>query len=128
MTVYTNGEVEELRSVIDSNGNEASPASDDRLESVRQQGSNGTLNQLVYTTDGTTAEAVDAAAVPDGHGLLIQGYHTNSETVYVGDGDTQEHALGTRESITVDVQDASEVYVQTPTAGDGIVLTWVTLS
>ena len=128
MTVYTSGEVEELRSVIDSDGDEASPASDDRLESVRQQGANGAMNQTVHTTGGTDAEDVDAATVPDGHGLLIQGHHSNSGTVYVGDSNTQEHALGTRESITVNVQNANEVYVRTPSAGDSVVLTWVTLS
>lgn len=121
------GEIDELQAVRDADGDSARPASDERIESVREQGENGAMNQMVYETSGTGTEQVDAAAVPDGHGVAIQGHYDNVDTVYIGDAGTQAHALGTRESLVVDVENTDEIHVQTPTAGDKIVLTWVTL-
>jgi hypothetical protein len=127
MAMDTRGETTDIESVEDQTGDPAHPATDERLESVRQQGQNGDMNQVVHTTDGTNPEQVESYPVPDGHGLLVQGYHGNSGAAFVGDSDTQEHKLGPRESVTVDVRDSAEVYVRTPNAGDGVVLTWVSL-
>lgn len=127
MGLDTTTDVQEIENIVDADGQEARVASDERLESVRQQGANGSMTQLVYATESTNPEQVDAAAVPDGHGVVIQAAQSNTDYVYIGDDGTQGHALGSRESITVDVDDTSEVYVQAQSAGDEVVLTWVTL-
>lgn len=128
MTVYTNARVEDLRQVIDADGQEAAAASDERLESVRQQGANGVPNQVTYSTGGTAAEALNAQAVPDGHAVEVQAADDNTDTVYVGDSDTQARALKPRETWIVGASDLSDIYVQTPTAGETVVVSWVSLA
>lgn len=127
MTIYNTGEVEEIRNVRDADGSEASPASDERIESVRQQGANGLLGQTVYQTGGTNAEQVDSQAVPDGKAVMIQAHDSNSGPVFVGDSESQEHALRPRESVEVQVENHDEIHVRATSGGDQVVLTWVSL-
>ena len=127
MTLNTRGKTTAIERVADQSGSVAHPATDERLELVRQQDANGQGSQITYTLQSSTPEQMPDNDVPDGHGVLIQGHHENTGVVYVGDADTQAHALGPRESLTWNVADTSEIFAQSDTSGNMVVLTWVVL-
>lgn len=94
-----------------------------RIERIEPLAS-GPLQQVAYSTSGTDAEQVDSNDVPDGHAVVVQAKDDNTGAVYIGDSDTQEWALEARESIEVHPPNTDDIWVQTPTGGDGIVLMW----
>lgn len=121
MTVYTSGKVEELRQVIDQDGTEASPASDERLEAVRRQGSNSdSLTAFTHTTGSTNAEALADHSVPDGVAVLVSAPTANTDSVFVGNSGGQPVELTPGESITLGVTDTSIIHVRANTSGDEV--------
>lgn len=123
MAVYGNNEIEEIRESLDLDEDPAHPASDERIEQIRQQGVNRSLSQVTHdpTADGTQCPA---NAVPDGVAVDVQAAAGNDGLLFVGDSAGQQRALGPRESISVQVADTSNIHVRAPTAGDAAVLTW----
>ncbi len=126
MPLLTSGQIEKLRGVVDRAGDFRPPANaDEQAKTNDRLGNFGGLAQLVYTTSGTNAEALDSVAVPEGVEVLVEYQQGNSGTVYVGDSDTQEIALtAAGQGRGFRVTDTSHIYVRTPTAGDGVVVTF----
>lgn len=126
MPLLTSGKIEKLRGVIDRSGNFLPPANADEQKATNDRlGNFDGLAQTVYTTSGTTAEALDPVTVPEGVEVLVEYQQGNSGTVYVGDSDTQEIALtAAGQGRGFRVTDTSHIYVRTPTAGDGVVITF----
>jgi len=125
VTIDTNSKVEEIRNVQDSEGNVVSPANEDRQQEIADAVSNenGLLTDEV-TTGGTTPEQLPSHSVPDGVKVLISYLSANSGDVYVGDDTNQPIALtGTGDAVALEVTDTAALYIQTPTAGDGVGIT-----
>jgi hypothetical protein len=118
--IRTDTNVKELRGIEDSDGQEAHAASDERLEELRAQGANGSLQQQTINVENTPPNAYD---VPDGTVVEVQAHADNSGIVYVGDSDAQERALGAREFVDFAVDDLAAIHAR-GTAGDRIVLSW----
>lgn len=115
------GEINELRSVTDADDNPARPASDERLEDVRQQGENSdSLTGFTHTTESTNAEALGSQPVPDGTGVLIAAPSGNSASVWIGNSDAQPIELSPGGSIVLEVADTSIVTVRADNAGDSV--------
>jgi hypothetical protein len=120
MAIYNNGEVETIRESLDLDENVAHPASDERLEQLRQQGVNGSLVQrTVRVADTPPSER----PVPDGVAVEVQAHHDNEEIVYVGSADAQERALAGREFTTFRLGDLSELHAR-GSGTDRLVLTF----
>lgn len=118
MPLESEGKVTE---VVDQDDNVAAPASDERLDAVRQAVENqGSLTAFEQSTGGTDAEALASNAVPEGVDVVVQAKADNSGAVYVGDGTTQSIRLAPEQSLSLAVTDTGLVYIQTPTAGDGV--------
>lgn len=128
--------------VEDSTGTTINPATEDSLTTTlpreiaewtagslsvtsAQEGNWSSLNQFTHSTGGTSAEALPSNSVPDGVEIIVEYQESNSGTVYVGDSGTQESPLtATGDARTFKVSDTSAVYIQTPTSGDGVVVTY----
>jgi hypothetical protein len=115
------GAITELKSVTDSDGQGARPASDERLESIRQQGENpGGLGGFEYTTESTNAEQLPEYDVPDGIAVLLDAPPENSGRIYVGPEDVQPAGLDPGGSITLRVARTTAIWVRATNAGDSI--------
>jgi len=63
--------------------------------------------------------------VPEGVTALVEYKQGNSGTVYIGDESTQQSPLtAVGQSLQFAVTDTSIIYVRTPTAGDGVIVTF----
>lgn len=126
MPVETETDVEQLTSVEDGNGDRAPPANENQQERIAESLENQDgLTQIEFTTDGTDAEQLPSRDVPKGVETLVEWRETNSGNVYVGDATTQKAALTqVGDGRTFRVTDTSAIYVRTPTAGDGVVVTF----
>lgn len=119
MTLYSNSEVEEMKKVQDKDGNSVPPAN------ANQLGNFSGLEQFVYSTSTTSAEALDSKTVPEGVTVLVEYNEGNAGTVYVGDSTTQASPLAAvGDGRAFRVNDTSTIYVQTPTSGDGVVVSF----
>jgi len=127
MGLFTLGKIERLRGVVDRAGDFRPAANADLQEAIRDfLGNRDGLTQFVYTTSSTDAEALDSKSVPGGVEALVEYQQGNSGTVYVGDESTQEIALAANgQGRGFRVSDTSDIHVRTPTAGDGVVVTFV---
>lgn len=126
MGLITRGKIEKLRGVVDRAGEFRPAANADLQAKIRDfLGNRDDLTQFVYTTSGTTAEALDAKSVPGGVEVLVEYQQGNSGTVFVGDDSGQEIALtAAGQGRGFRVSDTSAIYVRTPTAGDSVVVTF----
>ena len=125
MGLDTLGNVEEMRQVQDGEGQKVPPANENRQKQIADAVSNenGLLTDEV-TTGGTTPEQLPSHSVPDGVKVLISYLSANSGDVYVGDDTNQPIALtGTGDAVALEVTDTAALYIQTPTAGDGVGIT-----
>ncbi|MFD1588717.1 hypothetical protein ACFR9U_17195 [Halorientalis brevis] len=122
MPTETTTEIEAIKEALDKDGNEAHAATDERLESVREQGANkDALPTFAYSTSGTAAEQLPSNSVPDGVDVSIIYYPSNSGIVWVGDSDAQEVPLtGEGQAFSAAVADTNAIWVQTPNAGDTV--------
>lgn len=84
MGLETDASVEAINAVQDADETNAHPASDERLESIRQQGENAdSILSASITPDGTGA-TFPSQSVPDGRSVLVQN-QDDADTVYVQD-------------------------------------------
>jgi len=122
MTLDTNSKVERINQVQDDQGNDQSPANEQRQKEIEQAVSNpdgGTVD--TYTTSGTTAEALPDLTIPDGVTALIVYLPGNAGDVYVGDSGEQFVPL--TDSGHVFEWEASSIaplHIRTNTSGDGV--------
>jgi hypothetical protein len=92
------------------------------LEGNRQNADS--ITQQTVTTSSTSAEALPRIDVPDGFDTLITPLSGNTGDVFIGDATTQSVIISKPgDTFTTAVSDTSEVFIQTPTAGDGVALT-----
>jgi len=126
MSLETDTQVEQVRQVQNENGDLVSPADGEKQKEINDRlGNHDGLTQFVYQTDGTDAEALDAESVPDGVTVLVEYKQGNDGSVYVGDESTQESPLtAVGQSLEFGVTDTSIIHIRTPTAGDGVVVTF----
>ena len=126
MPLLTSGQIDKLRGVVDRAGDFRPAADADKQEEIRDRlGNQDGLTQEVYSTSGTTAEALDAYSVPDGVEVLVEYAEGNAGNVYVGNDTSQQSALtAVGQGRTFGVSDTSHIYVRTPTAGDSVVVTF----
>jgi len=126
MPLLTSGQIEKLRGVVDREGEFRPPANADEQAATNDRlGNHDSLSQFVYETSGTGAEALDSKSIPEGVTVLVEYKQGNSGTVYVGDSETQESPLtAVGQSLEFGVIDTSIIHVRTPTAGDGVVVTF----
>lgn len=122
MSLETETQVDQLTTVEDENGKSVPPANENQQEQIRDRlGNFGGVAAFEYTTGGTAAEALDAHDVPDGVEVVISYLAGNSDVVNVGNSQAQPVTLtGPGQAVTLRVDDTSTVYIQTPTAGDGV--------
>lgn len=107
--------------VEDSTGTQVDPATEQTASSVDGSLSNEpNVGAASHTTVGTDAEPLPANAVPDGKAVAVQAKRDNSSNVFVGNSATQAVSLAPGNSASLQVQDTSSIYIQTPTAGDGV--------
>ncbi|GAB7012038.1 hypothetical protein [Halolamina salina] len=127
MGLITRGKIEKLRGVVDRAGDFRPAANADLQAKIRDfLGNRDGLTQFVYSTSGTTAEALDSKSVPGGVEVLVEYDQGNSGTVYVGDSDTQAIALtAAGQGRGFRVTDTSDIYVRTPNTGDGVIVSFV---
>lgn len=127
MGLITRGKIDKLRGVVDRAGELRPAATADLQEKIRDfLGNHDGLTQFVYSTSGTTAEALDSKSVPGGVEVLVEYQQGNSGTVYVGDESTQEIALSAAgQGRGFRITDTSAIYVRTPTAGDSVIVSFV---
>jgi hypothetical protein len=123
MPLDTSTEVQEIRNSLDKDGDQAHPASDERLEQLRQHGVGRGLSQIEHDPNSDEKQAPDNS-VPDGVAVEIAAADSNGGTIYVGDSNGQKRPLAPRESLSVNVSNTNEIYVRAPTGGDTAVLTW----
>ena len=126
MGLDTNTEVQQIRKVQNEQGEQVSPATENQQQEIADRvGNHGGLTQIEYTTGGTEAEPLPAQDVPDGVKVLVEYREANSGNVYVGDASTQLSALAQIGDFrSFPVTDTSLIYVRTPTAGDGVIVTF----
>ena len=126
MGLDTNTEVQQIRKVQNEQGDQVSPATEkQQMEIAERVGNHDGLKQIEVTTDGTAPEALPAHAVPQGVEVLVEYRMANGSDVFVGDAETQLSALtGVGDGRTFPVSDTSLIYVRTPNAGDGVIVTF----
>ncbi len=126
MALESDASVDDIEGVQDRDGDTRPAANaDEQAETNRRLGNHDGLTQFVYQTDGTDAEALDAESVPDGVTVLVEYKQGNDGSVYLGDESTQESPLtAVGQSLEFGVTDTSIIHVRTPTAGDGVVVTF----
>lgn len=122
MPIESEGTVTEIE---DKDDNVAAPASDERLESMRQEirdrlGNWSGLTAVKYTTSGTTAEQVGSNDVPEGVSVLVQALEGNTGTVYVGDSTTQPVSLQPEANVSLAVTNTDKIHVRADNGGDGV--------
>ncbi|MFC7140021.1 hypothetical protein ACFQMA_09265 [Halosimplex aquaticum] len=147
MPLDTDTEVDQIRRVRDSNNDPKAAANEeqqrqqttllgtirDRLTTIRdtlstllsvQQNKSG-LQTARHTTSGTTTEQLPSNAVADGGTVLVCGLRGNSGSVYVGDANNQPVTLESHKDVfEAKVDNTDKIHVRTPTAGDGVGVTW----
>jgi hypothetical protein len=125
MGLQTDTNVERIRRVRDGEGNEVPAANATEQAETNKKLSNGGLGSETYSTGTTDAEQLPAADVMDGGTVLVSPLDGNAGAVYVGGSKAQPHLLdGPGQSYEAEVSDVSEIYIQTPTSGDGVGITW----
>ncbi|QKY16401.1 hypothetical protein [Halorubrum sp. CBA1229] len=126
MGLDTNTEVQQIRKVQNEQGEQVSPATENQQQRIAEASENyGGLSQIEYTTDSTTAEPLPSIDVPHGVTVLVEYREANSGNAYVGDENTQKAALtGVGDGRGFEVTDTSLIHVRTPTAGDGVIVTF----
>ncbi|EMA57162.1 hypothetical protein [Halorubrum lipolyticum] len=126
MGLDTNTEVQQIRKVQNEQGDQVSPATEkQQMEIADRVGNHDGLTQIEVTTSGTDPEALPARDVPDGVEVLVEYREANSGNVYVGDENTQLSALAQiGDGRQFPVTDTSLIYIRTPTAGDGVIVTF----
>jgi hypothetical protein len=122
MVIESTADIEEIRSVQDSQGNDASPANQAQQERIAEPLENEDgLTAFEYATSGTTAEQLPSNAVPEGVAVAVAYQSGNSDIVYVGGSAAQTIPMSTIGSaISLCVSNTDQIYVQTLTAGDSV--------
>ncbi|WP_336001453.1 hypothetical protein [Halorientalis halophila] len=122
MGLDTQTRIEELRKSLDADENEAHVASDERLESLRQQGENhGAVVDGQYVVDAAdTAEALPDQPIPDGIEVAVTYDPANQGVVYIGDGDPSYPLTDVPQGLTFRVSNLSAISIRAPNAGDGV--------
>lgn len=127
MAVETTTEVEGLASVEDDQGDRQPPANATEQQRIAESlGNFNGLQQLeVVTEEADTGEALPSHDVPDGVKVLVEYREPNSGNVYVGDETQQKSALaGIGDFRSFPVTNTDRIYIRTPSAGDGVIVTF----
>jgi len=121
MALETDTDVTELRQVQDEQGNAVPPSGRDVQKDIRDQAGNfAGVAGFQYNTGGTDAEQLQSASVPEGVPVLIWALPGNSGRVNVGGPGGQPIPLPPDGTISLRVDNTDALYIQTPTAGDGV--------
>lgn len=128
MALDTTTDVTELDTVIDDAGNARSPTNltvqkqiETAIQTVKSSlGNQSGVTGFSYTTSSTNAEALTSKAVPEGIKVLVQANPGNSGKVWIGNSTVQPVYLDPGGTTTLRVDDTSNIYIQTPTSGDGV--------
>lgn len=126
MALDSNTDVEQIKTVQDGNEEQVPPANaSEQAKTNDRLGNFDTLDSMAYSTSGTTAEALESKPVPEGVTPLVVADTGNADTVWVGTGTHQPVPLASaKDSFGADVNDTSEIYVRTTTAGDTVYVLW----
>jgi len=126
MGLDTNTEVQQIRKVQNEQGEQVSPATENQQKEIADRvGNHNGLTQIEFTTSEIDPEPLPANSVPDGVEVLVEYREANAGNVYLGDDSTQKAALtGVGDGRGFEVTDTSLIYVRTPTAGDGVIVTF----
>ena len=122
MSLETDTNVEEMRQVQTEDGDTTQPTNVDEQKAIRESLSNqDSLEAFEFSTGSTDPEPLPANEVPDGIEVLVTYLPDNGDIVNVGSEAAQPATLaGSGQGVWLRVSDTSEIYVQTPTAGDGV--------
>lgn len=125
MPLETETDVEEVRRVQDEDGNVQAASNEKHQKRIAKASENyDGLKQIEVTTAGTEPEALPSHTVPEGHQVLVEYRQANASDVYVGGPETQLSALvQVGDGRTYRIRDTAEIYVRTPSAGDGVIVT-----
>ncbi|WP_254279203.1 hypothetical protein [Haloarcula marina] len=122
MTIFANGEVEQLYTVQDEDGKNQRAANEKRQKAIQDAVENpeGATIQTV-TTSGTDPEQLPDLTIPEGGNALIVYLPGNSGDVYLGDAAEQfvpltdpGNVFGWSGTTTADL------HIKTNSAGDGV--------
>ncbi|MFT4921051.1 MAG: hypothetical protein ACI8XM_000244 [Haloarculaceae archaeon] len=121
MSLDTETEVEEIRTVTDDTGAKKSPSNTAEQQRIAAAVENQPdVGAFEHATAGTAAESLPANPVPQGVKVLVQARPGNTDPVYVGDSTAQPAIIKGTKAVTLKVTDTSAIYIQTPTAGDSV--------
>ena len=112
-----------VEQVIDKDDEPAAPATDERVEEVRQAADTAAgVETASISTSGTDAEQLPALDVAPGGDLVLRADTENTGIVFVGDENAQDLPLSGGETLIVSVTSADAIWVQTPDVGDSVAL------
>lgn len=86
--------------------------------------SKASITSFEYSTQGTGADTLPSHAVPQGVEVAVQALRDNQDLVYVGNDTAQAVNLAPGESMTLRVSNTDVIHIQTPSAGDGVGVTF----
>ncbi|SEN04269.1 hypothetical protein SAMN05216388_1001229 [Halorientalis persicus] len=116
------GEIDNLETIQDADDSDAHPASDERLEEVRQQGQNHSgLVDGQYTVDqADTAESLPDQPIPDGIEVVVAYDPANDGVVYAGDGSPSYPLTDVGQALTLRVDNLSVITIEAGNMRDGV--------
>ncbi|KAA9399680.1 hypothetical protein [Haloarcula sp. CBA1129] len=122
MTLDTNAAVERINKVQDSDGNDRTPANENRQQAIQEAVGNPAGATIeTHTTDGTAAEQLPDLPIPDGVTALVVYLPGNAGDVFLGD-DSEQFVPLTDSGHVFEWEGATtaDLYIKTNTAGDGV--------
>jgi len=118
----TSAAVERINKVQDADGNDTTPANEDRQQAIEAAlGNPDGATIETYTTSGTTAEQLPDLPIPDGVTALVVYLPGNAGDVFLGDAEAQFIPL-TDSGHVFEWEGATtgDLHIKTNTAGDGV--------
>jgi hypothetical protein len=118
----TNAAVERINKVQDSDGEDTTPANEDRQQAIQEAVGNPSGATIeTYSTDSTTAEQLPDLPIPDGVTALLVYLPGNAGDVFLGDDAAQFVPL-TDSGHVFEWEGATtaDLHIKTNTAGDGV--------
>lgn len=121
MSLDTNTDVEEIRSVQDEQGNTQAAANEAEQKQMNAAlGNQPSVGAFSYSTSSTSAEQLPSNTVPDGVEVVVQADPSNTDPIKVGNADVQPATIKGTEAVTLAVEDTSAIYVRAQTSGDSV--------
>jgi len=122
MSLETETEVQELRTVQDEQGNSVPPATESEQQKTNDRlGNRDTLSGFTYSTNTTNEEMLTSNTIPEGVTVLVHPLPGNADTVMIGPAGVATYPLASGADVyTVDVRDTDQIAVEAVNAGDGV--------